>query len=105
MSRYPDIWSRLQEYEVSPPRELFDKVCARVKAEKSIVKGEQLFKGEDSLKGSMRRLEEHAIQPPAALRRSVEAALFNKEVRQPGKNPNPAKARRTGEAHRTEGVR
>ncbi|HTI08504.1 MAG TPA: hypothetical protein VL832_08095 [Puia sp.] len=84
MSRYPDIWSRLQEYEVSPPRELFDKVFAQVMEEESMVKGgELLWKGDESIKGSMQRLEDHEVQPPVALRRSVEDELFKRGTRKP----------------------
>ncbi|HWK04993.1 MAG TPA: hypothetical protein VNS58_15230 [Puia sp.] len=62
MTREPDIWNRLQEYEILPPPGTFVEVCARV---------------------NLAKLVNFEILPPAALRSSVEKLIFNAVVPPP----------------------
>jgi hypothetical protein len=70
MTRQPDIWSRLQEYEVPPPQGIAERVWEIVNAEKK--DGDN---GDEQMKGCMERLGQVAIQPPPSLRSSVEKTI------------------------------
>lgn len=70
MTRQPDIWNRLQEYEIPPPQGVVEKVWDLVNAGKTAVDN-----GDDQLKGSIERLGQIVQQPPASLRLSVEKAI------------------------------
>src|SRR5258708_135333 len=76
MTRQPDIWSRLQEYETPPPQGVFDKVCALV----NLANPKETGKEEDNndneqMNGKLERLRHFEIQPPAILRSSIESLI------------------------------
>lgn len=76
MSRQPGIWSRLQEYELSPPQGAFDKICASVNTDdQTSISKEPVNTDNDQLQGSIKRLRAFDIQPPAALRSLIDRRI------------------------------
>src|SRR5882672_1351532 len=71
MTREPDIWSRLQEYEIPPPQGVFDAVCARVNLANLKQTGKE-EKDQEQMNGNLERLSHFEVQPPAILRASIE---------------------------------
>lgn len=83
MTREPDIWSRLQEYEIPPPQEVFDAVCARVNLA-NLKQPEKEEKDQEQMNGKLERLSHFEVQPPAILRASVENLISRTVAPMPG---------------------
>jgi len=67
MTREPGIWSRLQEYEIPPPQEVFDTVCALVNLDDL-----KQTENDQEQVNNLERLRHFEVQPPAILRSSIE---------------------------------
>jgi len=78
MTRQPDIWSRLQEYETLPPQGVAERVWEIVNAEKK-----DDDNGDEQLKGSIERISQVVIQPPPSLRSSVERRIAGDRAARP----------------------
>jgi hypothetical protein len=83
MTREPDIWSRLQEYEIPPPQGVFDTVCARVNLA-NLKQTRKEEKDQEQMNGNLERLSHFEVQPPAILLASVENLISRTVAPTPG---------------------
>lgn len=67
MTNRPDIWKRLQEYEISPPREIWAYLLELIHAVDR--------RGGPEIKTELEGLGQHEIQPPSFLRRAIEKSI------------------------------
>lgn len=91
MSRQPDIWSRLQEYEIHPPPEVFDKVWDVVNKD-NLGKIDTNTNDNEQMNSKLQRLSHFEIQPPATLRSSIEKLISGTAAPAVSRTPIPTRS-------------